>query len=143
MNQENIHVIRYYRIVLILLIWYGLGIAAFSFSIQKTINGIIELVIVGIFTYILIDGRLFLRLKDRKIPGAFLLVMYLYIAATVYLVIRDLRLNDLYVLDQLHYPGLIAYIRATGLIIILAFLFWETVAITRLYVASKKKRGPS
>ena len=138
MNQENIHVIRYYRIVLILLIWYGLGIAAFSFSIQKTIDGIIELVIVGIFTYILIDGRLFLRLKDRKIPGAFLLVMYLYIAATVYLVIRDLRLNDLYVLDQLHYPGLIAYIRATGLIIILAFLFWETVAITRLYVASKK-----
>lgn len=138
MNQENIHVIRYFRIALVLLIWYGLGIAAFSFSIQNTIDGIIELVIVGIFTYILINGRIFLRLKDRKIPSAFLLVMYLFIAATVYLIIRGPQLIDLYVLDQLHYPGLIVYIRAAGLIIILAFLFWETVAITRLYVASKK-----
>jgi len=137
MNQKSIHLIRFFRITLILLIWYGTGVAAFSFSIHKIINGVIELVIVGIITYILIDGRLFLKLKDRMIPGAFLLVMYLLIAATVYGVIRGLRLNDLYLLDQLHYPSLIAYIQSAGLIIILAFLSWEAITITRHYFASR------
>ena len=110
MDQNNVHVVRFLRIALILIIWYGIGITAFSFAIQKTLDGIIRLAIVGIFTYILVDGRLFLRLKGRNIHSSFFIPMYLLILAAIYLVIREVQLTDLYVLDQLHIPGLIEYI---------------------------------
>jgi hypothetical protein len=137
MDHQNKHVIRFFRITLILLIWYGVGIAAFSFSIQKTLAGIIELAVTGLIAYILMDDRLIQRLKDRRTPGAFIVVMYLLIAGIFYGIIRGFTLTDLYVLDKLHYPGLISYIRSSGLIIILAFLLWESIAITRLYFRSQ------
>jgi hypothetical protein len=138
MKKFNVDMIRYFRTALILLIWYTLGSAAFSFSIQKITSGMINLVLVGIFVYILIDGRLFLRLKDREIRSALFVPMYALIIAILYMVYRDFCLTDLYVLDQLHLPGVISYIRAAGLIIIFALLTWETITITRLYLASRK-----
>ena len=138
MKKLNVDMIRYFRTAVILLIWYTLGSAAFSFSIQKITSGMIDLVLAGIFIYILIDGRLFLRLKDREIRSALFVPMYAIIIAILYLVYRDLWLSDLYVLDQLNLPGIISYIRAAGLIIIFFLLTWETITITRLYLASSK-----
>jgi len=137
MNQNNVHVERYFRTALILLIWYTLGSAAFSISIQNYTVGIIEFVITGIFVYILIDGRLFLKMKEREIRSALFVPMYFLIIAILYMVYRDLWLTDLYVLDQLHLPGVISTIRAAGLIIILAFMTWQTITITRLYFRSR------
>jgi len=138
MNQKN-RMIRLLKIALIIFIWYGLGLAALSFSIEKTLEGLIQLIIVGIAIFILIGGRLFLILKDREIRGFSLVPMYLLIAVIIYDVIRSFQLNDLYVLGQLHYPSLISYIQAAGLIIILVFMLWETVALTREYLVSRDR----
>jgi len=135
MDQKN-RVIRLLRIALIIFIWYGLGLIALSFTIDKILEGIIELVIVGIAIFILIDGRLFLILKDREISGKFLIPMYLLIAVIIYDIIRSFQINDLYVLDQLHYFALIEYINSAGLIILLLIMLWETITLTRLYFMS-------
>jgi hypothetical protein len=140
MNQIKIRMLRVLRIAIVMFIWYGIAVTAFSFSLGETLAGIIELAIVGIAIYILIDGRLLLKLKekDREMRGFFLVPMYLLIASMIYDIIVSFELNDLYILDQLHYPGLIVYIRSGGLIILVAILLWETIALARDYFASKK-----
>lgn len=138
MKKSNVDMLRYFRTALVLLIWYTLGSAAFSFSIQNMTAGIIELMLAGIFAYILIDGRLFHRLKGHEIKSALFMPMVFLIFAILYLVYRDLWLTDLYVLEQLHLPGVVSYIRAAGLIIILAFLIWETISVTRSYFISRE-----
>ena len=126
------------KIALITFIWYGLGQVALSFTIEKPIEAIIELAIVAIAIFIFIDGRIFQKLKDRRVRGFFLVPIYLLIAAMIYDVIIALQLNDLFVLDQPHTFGLIAYIISAGLIILIAIMLRETVALTWDYYVSNK-----
>lgn len=131
-------VIRLFKIALVLIIWYFLGLAAVAFSIDTVLIGIFDLIAVGIFVFILLDGRLFRMMHDRPIPGKFLLGMYVAIILGIDAVIRDIRFNDIYVLGELYIPGVITSARAVGTLILTAILFWETVALTRQHFASKQ-----
>lgn len=138
MNTNNKRVRKLFQITLVWLMWYGLGLAAVSFSIDKLVKGIIELIVVGILFVILFDGRLLRKLHERPIPGRFLLGMYVIIFIGIEGVIRDFRLNDIYLLGELYVPGVIIYARSVGIIILTAILLWETIALTRQHFASKQ-----
>ena len=135
---ENSRSIRLLKIATIIMLWYGLGQVALSISLRKPVEAIIMFLIVATLFFILINGQLFEKLRNRRVRGVFLVPMYLLIATLISDVIQAFQHNDLYVLDQLHVFGLIVYIISGGIIISIAILLWETLSLTRDYFASKK-----
>jgi len=133
----NYRSIRLLKIATVILLWYGLGQVALSIVLRKPVEAIIMFFVVATLFFILINGRLFEKLRNRRVRGVFLVPMYLLIATLVSDVIRAFQHNDLYVLDQLHVFGLIVYIISGGIIISIAILLWETLSLTRDYFASK------
>jgi len=138
MGDENLQAIKALRTGVALLAWYGLGVASGALAISRVLAGIIYLVLVGALVFVLIDGRLFRRFEKREIPGTAIAGLYFAIALVVYFIIKDLRLNDLYILGQLHIPAAINLVQAAGAAILAALLFWETVGLTRARFAGRR-----
>jgi len=135
--NRNSSAIRLLKIATIICIWYGLGLVAESISLGNSIVTIIDSIVIAVIGYALIDGRLFEKLQNRPVRGFFLVPMFLIIATIIYDVFVSFRLNNLFVLDQLHIFGLISYIRAAGLLILTGFMLWETITFARDYFQSK------
>jgi len=138
MSVVTSRVLRTFRITILMLIWFSIGITGSSFAIGNFILGTITLVTAGILVIILIDGRLFDKLRGRPMPGRSLLGFYVVIAVLVRGSIRELQLNDIFVLDELYLPSLIGAIQAVGAFILAAILLWETIALTRQHFVSKQ-----
>lgn len=130
--------VRVVRIALLLLIWYSIGIAASDFSLGDALLGIIPLVAAGLLAFALIDNRLVKRLEERSMPGKSLIGIYGLMIILIYGGIRNLHLNDVFLLGELYLPGLIGAIQAIGTFILSAILLWETIALTRHHFASRE-----
>ena len=138
MNTEESRLVKAFRIVILLLIWFALGTSAKSFALGNFLLAAITFAIAGTLTFILIDRRLLKKLNGRPIPVGGLLAIYILVAVLVYDSVRELQQGEMFILGKVYLPELIGSLNAIVTFVLAAMLLWETVALTRQYFTSKK-----
>jgi len=117
-----------HRLIILLfaiLIWFGLGSAAFSFSLGKASAGAIELIISLALAAAMIEGRIVRLLEGRPLRWESILPFSLIAVVVVYDAIQSLRFNQTTLLGAIYVPGLISIVRVAGLLLLTAALLWE------------------
>jgi len=116
---------RLLTLLLIILVWFGLGNAAFSFALGETVGGAIELAISLGLIGIAIDGRVIRLLEGRRLNNISLLVFALAALVLFYDGVESLRFNETKLLGDIYLPGVITIVRAAGEFLLAAALVWE------------------
>lgn len=120
---------RLLMLLLIILIWFGLGNAAFSFAIGKVVGGAIELAVSLALIALAVEGRVVRQLEGRRLNSLSLLVFALAALVLVYDGVESLRFNEISLLGEVYLPGIITIIRAVGEFVLGGVLIWETARL--------------
>jgi hypothetical protein len=112
-------------LLFLILIWFGLGNAAFSFSLGKVAGGAIALTISIALAGAMLEGRTIRFLEGRPLRWESILPLSLVAVVVVYDAIQSLRLNQITLLGALYLPGLISLVQVVGLLFLAGALVWE------------------
>jgi len=120
---------RLLTLLFLILAWFGLGNAAFSFSLGKGTGGVIPLAISVAVVAMLLDGRVIRYLEKRQLRWESIIPFSLIAVVVVYDAIQTLRLSQITLLGELYVPGLISVVQVIGLLLLTAALVWELVRL--------------
>lgn len=112
-------------LLLVILIWYGLGTAAFSFSLGNVAGGAIELIVSIALGVAALEGRIIRLLQGRPVRWESVLAFSLVAVVLVYDAIQTLRLDQSTLLGDIYMPGVISIVRVVGLLLLTVALLWE------------------
>src|SRR3990172_3586815 len=116
---------RLLMLLLIILIWFGLGNAAFSFAIGKVVGGAIEFAVSLALIALAVEGRVVRLLEGRRLNSLSLLVFAVAALVLVFDGVESLRFNETSLLGEVYLPGIITIVRAAGQFVLASVLIWE------------------
>ncbi|HLC06429.1 MAG TPA: hypothetical protein VJK02_25635 [Anaerolineales bacterium] len=116
---------RLLMLLLIILIWFGLGNAAFSFAIGKVVGGAIEFAVSLALIALAVEGRVVRLLEGRRLNSLSLLVFAVAALVLVFDGVESLRFNETSLLGEVYLPGIITIVRAAGEFVLASVLIWE------------------
>ena len=116
---------RLLMLLLIILIWFGLGNAAFSFAIGKVVGGAIEFAVSLALIALAVEGRVVRLLEGRRLNSLSLLVFAVAALVLVFDGVESLRFNETSLLGEVYLPGIITIVREAGEFVLASVLIWE------------------
>jgi len=116
---------RLLMLLLIILIWFGLGNAAFSFAIGKVVGGAIEFAVSLALIALAVEGRVPDKHAGRRLNSLSLLVFAVAALVLVFDGVESLRFNETSLLGEVYLPGIITIVRAAGEFVLASVLIWE------------------